>query len=392
MLAGLHALLDHPQRPHARPHPDGARLHRLVRRHHEERRRALALLDRGLGHDERVGALGEEHPEPYVLSGLEHPRRVREGGAQGEGAGAGIHGAVDEVEPAVLRIGAVVRQRHGDTGGARPRLHLRPATPPHRQRLALAHAEVDVHRIERGHRGEERGLTLSDQGSHPDLGPAHAPIQRRFDRRVAELEPGAVGRGLVGADRGPRVLDGRPGGGERGPRVLEGGAVGLHGGLQRGHVGPDLVVLLPGDQPLLDERAIAPLLRPGILDLREVAVDIGLRLPHVGLALGERGLRLAELGGVAGDIGLRLAEGGLEGARIDDEEQVAGLDVGPVGRHLPLDEALDPGAHLDGLHRLRLAHVLAVDRDRALRHRHHRDRGRLGGRAHLRRPIAGHQP
>ena len=143
---------------------------------------------------------------------------------------------------------------------------------------------------------------------------------------------------------------------------------------------------------MLEQRAVAPLLRDGILDLREIAVDIGLRLPHVGLALGERGLRLAELGGVAGDIGLGLAQGGLEGARIDDEEQIPRLDVGPVGRRLPLDEALDPGAHLDGLHRLGLAHVLAVDRDRALPHRHHRDPGRLGPRAHLRRSIAGRQP
>src|SRR6266850_2263089 len=136
-------------------------------------------------------------------------------------------------------------------------------------------------------------------------------IGRRLDGRIAELEPGAVGRRLVGANRGPRVLDGRPGGGKRSPRVLEGGAVRLHGGLQRGHVGADLVVLLLGDQFLLEELAIAPLLSAGILDLREVALEIGLRLTHIGLALGECSLRLVERGSVAGDIGLGLAESGL---------------------------------------------------------------------------------
>jgi hypothetical protein len=88
-----------------------------------------------------------------------------------------------------------------------------------------------------GHRGEQGGVAaLSDQSAHPDLGAAHAAVQRRLDGGVAELEPDAVGRGLIGAHGRPRVLDGRPRRGQPRPRVLQRGAVGLHGGLERGQI------------------------------------------------------------------------------------------------------------------------------------------------------------
>src|SRR5687768_7864044 len=117
VLAGLHAVLDDPQRPHTCAHPNGAHLHGPVRRDHEQRRGALALLDRGLRHDERVGELGEEGAEPHVLARLEQPRRIRKDGAQGEGPRARVHGAVDEIDLSVMRIGAVVGQRDRDAGG-----------------------------------------------------------------------------------------------------------------------------------------------------------------------------------------------------------------------------------------------------------------------------------
>ena len=119
----------------------------------------------------------------------------------------------------------------------------------------------------------------------------------------------------------------------------------------------------PRDQLLLEQRAIALLLGARVLELARVAVEVGLGLLHVGLALDERGLGLAELRDVAGDVGLRLAQRDLERPRVDDEEHVAGLDVGAVGRRLPLDEALDARADLDGLDRLGLAHVVAVHGD-----------------------------
>ncbi len=88
----------------------------------------------------------------------------------------------------------------------------------------------------------------------------------------------------------------------------------------------------PGDQLLLEQGAIALLLRARILELGLVALDVGLGLAHLGLALDQRRLGLAEPRAVAGDVGLRLAQRGLERAGVDDEEEIAGLDVGAIGR------------------------------------------------------------
>src|SRR5688572_19592753 len=82
VLAGLHAVLDDPQRPYTCAHPNGAHLHGPVRCDHEQRRGALAFLDRGLRHDERVGELREEGAKPHVLARLEQPRRIRKDGTK----------------------------------------------------------------------------------------------------------------------------------------------------------------------------------------------------------------------------------------------------------------------------------------------------------------------
>src|SRR6266705_1370533 len=71
-LARLHALVDDPQRPEAGSQPHGARLHGLIRPDHEQGGRALTLLDRRLGHDDRLPVL-EEDPQARVLSRAEPP-------------------------------------------------------------------------------------------------------------------------------------------------------------------------------------------------------------------------------------------------------------------------------------------------------------------------------
>jgi hypothetical protein len=123
-------------------------------------------------------------------------------------------------------------------------------------------------------------------------------------------------------------------------------------------------------------------------ELGLITLEIGLRLAHVGLALDQRRLRLLPLGRGAGDVGLRLPQRRLERALVDDEEQVARLDGRAVGHHLPLEEALDAGAHLDRLHGLGLTDVVAVHRDRALRSGDDRDGGWPGRGADLGRAIA----
>jgi hypothetical protein len=68
------------------------------------------------------------------------------------------------------------------------------------------------------------------------------------------------------------------------------------------------------------------------------------------------------------------AEGGLERLGVDDEEQIARLDVDPVADRLALEIALDTRADLDGPEGFGLADVLAVHGNRARRHRDHGDR------------------
>ncbi len=128
---------------------------------------------------------------------------------------------------------------------------------------------------------------------------ARAAIDRRADRRVAELEPSVVDVGLRGLERRAGVLDRR--------------LVGLDRRFHGRHVRVELVVLLARDQLLGHQLAIAPLLHPRVRELGGVALDGGLRLANLGLALVQRRLGLAQRG--------------LEGTGIDDEEQIALLDV-----------------------------------------------------------------
>ncbi|EGY02739.1 hypothetical protein AZA_87652 [Nitrospirillum viridazoti Y2] len=96
---------------------------------------------------------------------------------------------------------------------------------------------------------------------------------------------------------------------------------------------------------------------------------------QVGVALGV-GPRLGQVGLVAGQVGLRLHQGSLGRALVQQEQQVAGLDLLPL-LHLRFHQlAVDAGAHLhggDGLHR---AHGRHVNGHGAAPHarRHHRHR------------------
>jgi hypothetical protein len=93
--------------------------------------------------------------------------------------------------------------------------------------------------------------------------------------------------------------------------------------------------------------------------------------------------RYLELGLVQRDVGLRLVDLRLEGARIDLEQQRAGLDLGPLDeRHLH-QIAGDAGANVDRELRLRASCkidvISHVAHDRAAHdHDRRRTRGRLG--------------
>ena len=105
----------------------------------------------------------------------------------------------------------------------------------------------------------------------------------------------------------------------------------------------------------------------------------------VEFALGEFGLgaRIRELAvGLLGD--------GLEGAGIDQVEQIAGIDDGAVAKLDVGDEAADPGANLDLLDRLEPAGEFVPIGDGALDRLRDRDRRRSGrGRRRRLVPAAG---
>ena len=106
--------------------------------------------------------------------------------------------------------------------------------------------------------------------------------------------------------------------------------------------------MLAGDQLFFHERGVPLFLDLGRLHLGHVALEVGLRLQHLGLALGQRGLHLAELGAVLGHVGLGLAQRGLQRARIDGEQQRTALDVLALGEVHLLDLAGHLGLHADG--------------------------------------------
>jgi hypothetical protein len=146
------------------------------------------------------------------------------------------------------------------------------------------------------------------------------------------------------------------------PRPLDGGLVRTDGRRGRGGVGLDAVVLLLRDIVLLHEVC--------------VALDVGLRILHLGPLAGERRLRLRERG--------------LVGTGIDGEEQLAPLQVLPIAkmdlhdlaRHLRAHGDRDVGldgpdvadlerhgllhhgahAHRHGLDRRRFARLRAAER------------------------------
>ena len=148
--------------------------------------------------------------------------------------------------------------------------------------------------------------------------------------------------------------------------------------------------------------------------------DLGLRCGIVCRALVERGLRdvliadevLAALqlersvdrcGLGLGEIGALLLDRRLVGGLFEPEQEIAGLDLLPLGEISLLDEPRDPRDDVDLVDRRHAAEEFAGFRDLTARHGGHRDRGGRWGtlghgharagqqaeRAHGRRPTDG---
>src|SRR5690606_39017310 len=173
-----------------------------------------------------------------------------------------------------------------------------------REDALLADVEIDIHRIHRVERGQQRAVGR-DKPSHLDLGATHYAIDWRFDAGVAEVELGGLDVRL---------------------RRLDRGAPGTASG-QRG------IVILTADGIDFEQR------------LYPLEVAVGLLAGSLCLRQFGPGLRQRD------DIGLR----------INLEQRLPLLDGGAVRRQLLLQYAADAWPQLDGTVRLGARNVALGD-------------------------------
>ena len=254
--------------------------------------------------------------------------RVGEFGLEADGAGRGVDLVVDDGQLA----GSEQRRA---AGGARFDRRLAGGERGgYARQVVLRRSEDDGDRLDLGD-GDDAGLLRRvDHVALVDEAETDAAGDRGGDCGVIELHLGRVDRCGVGRLLGDKLVD---------QRVLG-------------------VELLLGGEALLGEGRIALEVEPGV---------------------GERRL-------ILGLLGLGLVEGGLERARVDLRQKVAGLD------HLAFiegdldDLAVDAGADGHRVLGLRLAEPVDEDGIVGPRRRSHRNDGRLrrvGGGAGRRRRL-----
>ncbi|MNL18351.1 hypothetical protein D3C87_1394940 [compost metagenome] len=182
------------------------------------------------------------------------------------------------------------------------------------QHFVLGEAEVDPHRVQLGHVGQQ-AVGRIDIGAHLLFGEAGQPVHGRGDGGIAEvqLRVDDVGLGLL--DRRRRGL-------------------------------------------FLAHGVVQVLLAQGVLGgQRPHAVQVGARRGQPRLLL-----RQLRVGG---------GQRGLEWLLVHTEQHVAGLDQRALGIGALLQEAVHAGPDLHLLRTLRLAHELEVQRHVSQRHGDH---------------------
>ena len=321
-------------------------------------RRTGLCLDHGLlGDDDRVPGLADLGLGLHIFTRQDCLLRIGDLRPDQEGGGGRVDRVVDDRRLArksesLLSLEAGPEDFDGETPGDQPR---------HPVEVAGGDLDVDPHRVELPH---DRQLGVvgaaprgrgADEVAQLDLGQANPAVDRREHPTVAQVDLGI-------GDPSFRPGDVRPGGDD--VRLVV--RLGL---LQAGLIGLDL------RRVLLAERLLAL----DILDRGGVPLQQRLLTPH--LDLGEREHRLAERElcrrdlprlGVArllqGGLGLLqcrlgLGEFGLEGLLVDDEQELALLDVGALPEVDLLEEPAHPGADGDLLEGPRRPDRLGHDRD-----------------------------
>jgi hypothetical protein len=192
------------------------------------------------------------------------------------------------------------------------------------QVVLLADRDADVDRIDRRDRREQRVLAATDEVARLHVGLADAPVDRRIDLRVLQVELGVAGGGLCRIE------------------VAFGGALDADGGL----------VHLPRDRIDGDERFVA-----GDVLLRPRAVGLG-----------------------PCELSARLRERGLQISRVDRVQKIAFRNEGALAKIDGLEETFDACPDLDFARAARLANGLHVNGKVALQDGRDLDFGRRGRR------------
>ena len=256
--------------------------------------------------------------------------------------------------------------------------------PRHPVEVAGGDLDVDAHRVELpddrqlGVVGAAAPGRRADEVAQLDLGQADPAVDRRGHPAVAQVDLGVGDPGLRPGDVGLGGEDVRL-------------VVGL-GLLQAGLVGLDLRRVLLADRLLaldvldrggvpLQQRLLAPLLDLGEREHRLAERELCRRdLPRLGV------LRLLQGGLGLLQRRLGLGELGLEGLLVDDEQELARLDVAALLEVDLLEEPAHPGADGDLLEGPRRPDRLGHDRDG---HPPGLDDGDHRGRRRPRRPDLG---
>src|SRR5690606_26712886 len=253
-----------------------------------------------------IGAAADQL-EAGVQAGGELALAVVEHGAAADGAGARVDLVVEEVQLPLMRVAGLAGQaevyRAGAAGVAAGLARQLDVLEEH----ALVGVEVGVDLVGGDHGGQQR-LAGTDQVALGDLGTADAAVDGRGDTGEAEVELGVLQLRL---DRGDRGL-------------------GFGGGTGSG------VGQLRGDGVALAQALAAARLVGG-------AVLVGTGLLQ---------------------LGLEALDLGLEGTRVDLEQQVAFLHQAAFGEGDAVDVAGHARADLDGLRRFQATGELVplVDR------------------------------
>ena len=208
----LQAFADHAQALVERPEHDRPRLHGVVVLDHEHDLARLIGGDGGIRQQQRLIGRAADQPDAAELSRQDRKVLVRDHRAAAQRAGGDVQPVVEEVHRAFMRGLGFAGQRHLHRIGRVARTRTPAFVPEPVVPLIgrLIHVEIDVDRIERDDRGQQRRAALAalHQIAGTDEMPADPAGDRRQHMGEFDVELGRLQRAVGLRLGGPRRLQG----------------------------------------------------------------------------------------------------------------------------------------------------------------------------------------